>query len=290
MLISGLLLFVVAGVLLLDWGIARMYRYQKKIHRKTPERYTIPFEEVWIPTEKGKRLYGWWMPAGEGAPVLVLVHGWGRNLERMMPYIRTLHPLGYSLLAFDARNHGSSSPEKYPTVWTFTQDTNAVVEYLLAEELAEPGRLGVLGLSVGGGAAINASARDSRIKSVITVGAISHPVRVMQAAFAEKHIPTVVGNFFLFYMRLRFGLDFEAIAPVNNISRSQAAIFLIHGDQDETIALAQAKSLYQAGNQEQVHLWVVPGKGHSDCHTHPQFWEKVGEFLAETLPGASPTT
>ncbi len=288
MLLPGLLLFVVAGVLFLDWGVTRMYRYQKVTHRKTPERYAIPFEEVWIPTEKGKRLYGWWMPAGEGAPVLVLVHGWGRNLARMMPYIRALHPMGYSLLAFDARNHGSSSPEKHPTVWTFSQDTNAAVTYLLEQGLAEPDRVGVIGLSVGGGAAINASARDHRIKSVVTVGAISHPVRVMQAAFEKQHVPTVVGNFLLGYMRLRFGLDFDAIAPVNNIRRSQASILLIHGDQDETIALAQAEALYQAGDKERVRLWVVPGKGHSDCHAHPQFWEKVGEFLAATLPGATP--
>ncbi len=282
----GLLLALVASILLLDWGIGRMYRYRKATHRQSPARYQIPFEDVWIPTEGGKRLYGWWMPAGEGASALVLVHGWGRNLERMIPYIRALHPLGYNLLAFDARNHGQSSPEKYPTVWTFSQDTVAAVAYLVEERLAEPGHIGVIGLSVGGGAAINASALDHRIASVVTVGAISHPVAVMQAGFEKMRVPSLVGRFLLAYMRLRFRLDFDAIAPANNIRRSQASIFLIHGNQDETIPLKQAKALYQAADKARAQLWVVPEKGHSNCHTHDAFRGKVQEFLATTLPHA----
>lgn len=278
------IVLVLSGVFALDWGVRRMYRYPRKPHRKTPAQYDIPFEEIWIPTEKGKRLYGWWMPGKPGAPVLVLVHGWGRNVERMLPAIRALHPRGYSLLAFDARNHGSSSPEKYVTVWTFSQDTAAAVRYLLAQGLAEPGRVGVAGLSVGGGAAINASALEPAIAAVVTVGAISHPVAVMQAEFQKRHVPDAAGRFLLAYMRLRFGLDFDAIAPVNNIRRSQAAIFLIHGDQDVVVALEQAQALLEAGDPQRVRLWVVPGKGHSDCHTHPAFWDKVHAFLAEVWP------
>jgi len=30
--------------------------------------------------------------------------------------------------------------------------------------------------------------------------------------------------------------------------------------------------------------WVMPGKDHSDCDTHSQFWKKVGAFLQVTLP------
>ncbi len=270
-------------VLALDFVVERMYRYERRPHRATPAKFGLPFEEVHFPTEKGGQLYGWWIPASPNAPTLILVHGWGRNAERMMPYIRKLHPAGYNLLAFDARNHGSSTPQKHPTVWTFTQDILATVDFLVTSGRADPGRIGVIGLSVGGGAAINASALDDRIRSVITVGAFSHPVEVMTLEFQKHGVPSFVAWLLFRYMRLRFGLDFDRIAPIHHIARSQASILLIHGDRDATIPLAQGQALAEAGDPGRTRLWIVPGKGHSNCNAHPEFWERVEFFLRETL-------
>ena len=74
------------------------------------------------------------------------------------------------------------------------------------------------------------------------------------------------------------------IAPVNNIPNDEAEIFIIHGYDDETVPLQQGRALEAAGKKEKTHLWIVPGKGHSDCDTHPQFWEQVSTFLHRTLP------
>ncbi|RME61110.1 MAG: alpha/beta fold hydrolase [Caldilineae bacterium] len=278
-----ILLALVLAVLALDQLVGRMYSPERTPHPITPEAEGISFQEVRIPAAEGGRLYGWWMPATPDAPTLILVHGWSRNLARMMAYIRVLHPEGYNLLAFDARSHGSSSPVKHPTVATFAEDILAVVDFLDRSGRAAGG-LGVIGLSVGGGAAIDAAGWDPRIASVVTVGAISHPVAVMRHEFQKRRAPGFVAAALLGYMRLRFGLDFDRIAPVNNIANAEADILLIHGEQDKTIPLEQGRALAAAGRAGKVELWIVPGKGHSDCHTHPQFWEKVRSFLARTLP------
>ena len=275
---------VIILVYSLDQLIERMYRYEKKKHHSTPEKYQIPFDEVRIPASGNAYLYGWWIPASPGAPTLVLVHGWGRNLNRMMLYIQKLHPMGYNLLAFDARNHGSSSPVKHPSVITFSEDTLAAVDFVAKSGLTSSHSIGVIGLSVGGGAAINAACGDQRIKSVITVGAISHPVEVMNFEFQKRRVPAFVARILLTYMRFRFRLNFDKIAPVNNISNAEAEIFLIHGDDDKTVPLEQGQALKAAGKKEKMHLWIVPGKGHSDCDTHPQFWDQVSAFLHRTLP------
>lgn len=267
----------------IDQLIDRMYRYEKKTHLVTPEKYKILFDEIRIPSVKDTQLYGWWIPTSPDAPTLILLHGWGRNLARMMPYIQKLHPLGYNLLTFDARNHGSSSPEKHPTVGSFSEDTLAAVDFLAKSDLTSSDSIGVLGLSIGGGAAINAAGWDARINSVVTVGAISHPVAVMNYEFQKRHIPNSMAKVILGYMRLRFRLDFDKIAPVKNITQTNAAFLLIHGDEDETVPLAQGQALAEAGNPTQTSLWVVPGKGHSNCHNHPKFWEKVDTFLQATL-------
>ncbi len=278
-------IFIVLILLIIsiDQLIERMYRYEKKIHHVTPEKYKLSYDEIRIPSVKDSQLYGWWIPASPDAPTLILLHGWGRNLARVMPYIRKLHPLGYNLLAFDARNHGSSTAVKHPTVGTFSEDILAAVDFLDKTGMTSSDSIGILGLSIGGGAAINAAGWDDRIKSVVTIGALSHPVAVMNYEFQKRHIPKFIAKAILVYMRFRFRLDFDKIAPVKNIIQTNAAILLIHGDEDETVPLAQGQTLAEAGNPTQTRLWIVPGKGHSNCHNHPQFWEIVETFLHETL-------
>jgi len=281
----GILVVLVLLFTLLDNLINQMYQNKKIIHQVTPGKFNIPFEEVHIPIGKSGQLYGWWIPNSPNAPTLILIHGWGRNLARTMPYIRELHPMGYNLLAFDARNHGSSTSEKNPTVWTFTKDICAAVNFIAENGLMSSSRIGVIGLSVGGGAAINAAALDQRIQSIVTVGAFSHPIELMKLEFQEKHIPyfPLAWGFFK-YLGFRLKINFNQIAPVNNIQSAEANIFLIHGDEDTTVPLEQGKALYKTGNPETTRLWIVSGKGHSNCHDHPQFWLKIEEFLRNTNP------
>lgn len=266
----------------LDSLIDRMYAYEIVPHQVTPEKYNISFQEVLIPANDGGTLYGWHIPASPNAPTIIFLHGWSRNLSRTLPYIQALHPLGYNLLAFDTRNHGSSSAVERPTVGTFAQDVVSVVKFLRQQGSTKP--IGALGLSVGGGGVINAAGWDDQIRSIITIGAISHPKAVMKFEFHKRHIPDFLASLLFGYMRRQYGLDFDAIAPVNNIRKSQAEFLLIHGEQDETVPVEQARALFEAGNPEKTHLWVIPEKGHSNCHTYPQFFDKVREFLEKTLP------
>ncbi len=273
---------IVIIAFLFDRGIEKMYAYKIKPHRNTPAKFEIPFEEIQIPAKDGGSLYGWWIPALPDAPTLILIHGWSRNVERMMVYIRELHPQGYNLLVFDARNHGSSTHIKHPTVASFTEDVLSAVDYLKAKKKVTSPRIGLIGLSIGGGASIAAAGQDERIQAAVTVGALSHPIRVMRAQFEERHVPQFIGTLLFGYMRLRYKIDFEKISPVNHIPNAKAKIMLIHGENDETIPLSQADDLL-AANPEKTQLWVVPEKGHSDCHFHPEFWERVSLFLKENL-------
>ena len=220
----SILVVIIIFVILLDRFIARMYRNPQKSHQATPVQYNIAFKEVRIPHSKRSQLYGWWISASPSAPTIILVHGWGRNLSRMLQYIVHLYPLGYNLLAFDACNHGSSSSEKHPTVGTFSEDTLAAINFIVKSGLVSSSDFGIIGLSIGGGAAINAASSDKRVKGVITVGALSHPMDVMKLEFQKRNIPNFIPRWLFRYIQLRFGIDFNRIAPVNNISRANADI------------------------------------------------------------------
>ena len=95
MTVAGILPALMVVAVLLDLLVRRIFRFPKTPHEVTPEAAGISFEEVRFPTREGRELFGWWVPAGaggsEGAPTVILVHGWGRNLARMTRYFEELH-------------------------------------------------------------------------------------------------------------------------------------------------------------------------------------------------------
>ena len=264
------------------------YKNSSKPHHFTPKKFNIAFDEITFPTKNHRQLYGWWIGAhtesAATSPTLIMVHGWNRNVERMLPYIEKLQPEGYNLLVFDSRNHGSSDTDGYSSMLKFAEDIMAAIDFIKHKPCAHPDRIGVIGLSIGGAASIYASAHDDRIKSVITVGAFAHPVDIMKPEFENRHIPYFpLVWLFLKYVQFRIGASFNAIAPVNNINNSQASVMLIHGTEDVVVQMEQAVQLKSAGNPKKVRLWAVPGKGHSDCHKHSEFWGNVKGFLKKNL-------
>lgn len=282
--VSGFIgVVILAGIFVIYYGLNHVYENQRTPHRNTPAKYDIAFEEVHIPTSKNLNLYGWLVRGKPEMPVLILVHGWNRNLERMMVYIRRLHERGYNLLAFDSRNHGSSDPDEYSSMLKFSEDILAVVDYLERAKIADH-PLGIIGLSIGGAASVYAASLDSRLKAVMTVGAFAHPRNIMNLEFKRRHIPYYPLAWLIFRtMERRIGRTFASFAPVRNIKNAVADFLLVHGEDDATVPVEQAYILKKAADPKRVQLWVIPGMGHSDCHHAPRFWQRTDEFFRRAL-------
>jgi dipeptidyl aminopeptidase/acylaminoacyl peptidase len=252
--------------------------------RRTPDRLGLAYEEVHFPTVRGRTLHGWWIPAAgnDPRPLVVLVHGWGRNAERMLPYMSALHRLGANLLAFDARHHGVSDRDGYASMPKFSEDIRASIDFATARRRVDSTRVAVLGLSVGGAAAIHAAAHDPRIRAVVTAGAFADP---RDAMVTLGRWSWVVGPALPLAFRVgewRIGARFAEIAPEAVIVRASARFFIVHGDADAVVPVSHASRL-QAAAPNHCELWIMPGRGHSDTHLEAGFPERLASFLRTTL-------
>jgi len=263
--------------------ILKAFKNPVRSHDKTPEDISIPFKEIRIPTNNNCSLYGWWIPGKENAPLLILVHGWGRNAGRMMPYIEKFHKAGFNLVAFDSRNHGSSDADQHSTMLKFAEDIHSTIEYAADNGWLKNEKAGLVGLSIGGAASIYAAAHDERVKAVITVGAFAEPQSVMKKQLEDRYIPTPIIWASIKYIQYKVGFKFSDIAPVNHIQNAVADFLLIHGEKDLTVPLEQVEKLYKKGPSGKVELWKMPNRGHSDCHFEIGFWDKTIEFLQTKL-------
>jgi pimeloyl-ACP methyl ester carboxylesterase len=280
-------IYIIAGIILILivlFGLMiKGYRNSPRPHRISPGNFDISCEEVRFPTQNNRMLYGWWIPVNrecdEKYPTVILVHGWNRNLERLVPYIKRLYGKGYNLLAFDSRNHGSSDSDGYSSMLKFAEDIFASIDFLKNKPCADSNEVGVIGLSIGGAASIYASAHDNRIKKVITVGAFANPKDIMAFEFKKRNVPYPLVLLFLKFVQFRIKVSFDEIAPVNNIDKSGADILLIHGTDDQVVPYGEAEKLLNAAGKGKVQLLTLPGSEHSNCHEHPDFWGKVENFL-----------
>lgn len=127
-----------------------------------------------------------------------------------------------------------------------------------------PQALGVIGHSVGAGAALLTASRLSSIRVVVSLAAFAHPARMMRRWLAAKRIPHwPLGAYILAYVQRVIGYRFDAIAPCNTIARIGCPVLIVHGEADETVPVSEAREIYAARRSEQVELLLIPGS-HDD--------------------------
>jgi len=127
----------------------------------------IPHQEVRIDASGGRELSAWWVPSRNGAAVLV-GHGSGGSRERVMEEIRMLARHGYGVLAFDLFGNGESSGHSNGLGDNAQPAVDAALDWV---EARNPGPIAAFGSSLGGEVLLEATARDPRLRAVVSDGA-----------------------------------------------------------------------------------------------------------------------
>lgn len=144
-------------------------------------------------------------------------------------------------------------------------------------------RIGLLGHSRGGGAAVLAAARPEwrdRVKALVTWAAVAtfdrYTPEQKEAWRRDGELPVVnsrtgqelsLGVELLDDLLLNAAdLDIQAAA-----SRVAAPWLIVHGEADETVPVAEGDRLYELaqGPKKQVELLRIPGAGHTLGASHP---------------------
>lgn len=246
------------------WLVRHAFRVPRHPEHGTPADVGLPFETIRFPTQRGRNLFGWFIPSprkGE-QPAIALVHGWGGNAEFMLPLAPVLHEAGWGLLLFDARCHGRSDNDDFASMPRFAEDLENAVEWLKGRPEVNPACIGLLGHSVGAAASLLLASRRDDIAAVVSLAAFAHPGEVMRQMMAANHVPYwLVGRWVLRYVEKAIGVRFEAIAPRNTIIQVKCPVLLVHGEQDLTIPVRDAHELF-AHASSRAELLVVPGATH----------------------------
>ena len=212
-------------------------------------------DEVWIDfssnvTQAPARLHGLWLaadgPRTEQAPVLLYLHGARWNVAGSAPRMRRMQELGFSVLAIDYRGFGKSTAG-LPSEASAGEDARAAWDWLAAKYPDRPRY--IFGHSLGGAIAIDLAAQVQDERGTIVEGTFSSiPDLAETMKWGWMHGSWLPGA--LITQR------FESVAKVAKIN---SPLLVVHGDNDNLIASALGRKLYDAAQGPKQFLLVQGG-------------------------------
>lgn len=223
---------------------------------------TVP---VSFRTADGLTLRGWFVPAAKDRAA-VLVHGKDTNRlagDHALRVARWLREAGYSLLLFDMRGHGESEGDRFSLGQHERKDVAAAVDLLVGFGFP-PGRIVLVGESMGAGVAIQAVAVRPDVAAVVADSAYADgPAIVGEAGPGETGLPDWYTAAIVTAAKVLFGLDASAVDPAAVVRANPQVPFLfIHCEGDTLIDPHHARDLRAASANPDSRLWMAGDCGH----------------------------
>jgi pimeloyl-ACP methyl ester carboxylesterase len=216
----------------------------------------------------------WWQPpphwsaGASGAPVVLMLHGNGENLETMRRsgLFTDFARLGAGVLAIDYPGYGRSGGVP-------SEASNVAAAEAAWQWLGEhaPGPRVLAGWSLGAAVAAQVAARHREDTAALIL--MSGWDRLVEVA--SLHFPRWI---------------VAAALPEHYDSAAAAAevacpALVIHGEGDDLVPVARGRALFAALPQPKQWL-EVRGAGHNDLLARPEVWQAIGDVLARVrLPG-----
>jgi pimeloyl-ACP methyl ester carboxylesterase len=198
-LLPILLLVVLAAAGLSAWLVYSATRPPRRAHLVTPEKFLRlsdrglrATEETWQ-NRDGTRARGWLIRGTEGAPAVLLLHGYGADRSWLLNLgVKINETTNMTVLLPDLRGHGQEPPVAFSSFgWAESEDALAALEYLrgLKSPQGRPlagAALGVYGAEVGAYSALSAARRDPAVRAVALDSVPDSPDHVLAGAVRER--------------------------------------------------------------------------------------------------------
>jgi dipeptidyl aminopeptidase/acylaminoacyl peptidase len=231
------------------------------------------------------------LPPGKtakGLPAVVLPHGgpsardeWGFDWLAQFLAAR-----GYAVLQPEYRGSAGFgdawlNENGFKNWRTSIGDITASAKWLVAQGIADPHRLAIVGWSYGGYAALQSAVTEPALyKAVVAIA----PVTDLQMAKDEARN---FANYDLIQKEIGSGPHIAEGSPLKHAAAISAPVLLVHGTMDNTVRYAESKEMDAAlkAAGKQTELVTFKGLDHqlNDADARAAMLTKIGELLDGTI-------
>lgn len=250
---------------------------------ETPAERGLPYEDIAFTTSDGLTLRGWYI-ASQNRAAVILLHEMASNRLATLDEAEMFARQGYGVLMMDIRTHGESDGTVLPFGGPEAEDVRAAAAYLRARTEVDPGRIGVMGFSLGAQVGLLGAALTPETGAVAadSPGATTFEDWPPARRLGDwLYVPYDL-MFFNVYLKWHSGVAQpmsvrEALGDI-----APRPVFLLGGDHGRS----GLEHLFAAA-QEPKQLWIIPDTLHTEgLSTHPQEYEArvIGFFDEALLP------
>jgi fermentation-respiration switch protein FrsA (DUF1100 family) len=239
--------------------------------------------DVEFESGSGSKLRGWLIPGRKGAGAVVLAHGFRCDRRQMLGRASFLSEAGYGALLFDFQAHGESPGKQITIGHLESRDAQAAVEFMKKNCPGE--KLGVIGISMGGAAAVLASPAlevDAMVLEEVYPDIERATANRMERYFgAWAH---GLGRLLIMQLPLRAGIEKEALRPIDRVGAIKVPKLFIAGAKDLHTKLNESRELFAAA-AEPKEFWLVEEAAHVDVHQmlKEEYERRILDFFEKRL-------
>ncbi len=258
-------------------------------------------EERQFRISDGTLVHGWLIrdPATSGPqPLLLDIHGgphnaWNAAADPVHVYHQELAARGWAILLLNPRASDGYGEQFFNAAlggWgrADAKDFLEPIDALVAEGLADPGRLAVAGYSYGGFMTCYLTSRDDRFAAAVAGGLISDLVSMAGTSDAGHHLSDLELG----------GLPFAdpdayaAMSPLTQVTQVRTPTLIVHGAADVRCPIGQAEQWHTALRERGVptrmvlypdasHLFILDGKPSHRIDFNQRVVDWVGQYAGD---------
>lgn len=222
-------------------------------YNTTPGDFGLIFEAVQFPSRVDcKRISAWYIPCPGADRAIILVHGRDASKQnaisgRISQLAADLNRIGIAVLMIDLRGHGESEGTRYTFGFHERRDVLGAVDFLLGHGFS-PGKIGALGISLGGAAVIYAAVEEPAIGAVIVESTFADINLLIKPNWRpESGLPMFFLPGVFMMWQLLIGFDLKKVKPAMLLAHiAPRPILILHSNSDEVVDSSHARTLKAA--------------------------------------------
>lgn len=239
--VAGILSCVYVAIVILVYLLqSRLIYFPSRSIDVTPQQVNLSYEDVWLQTQDGDRIHGWYVPKNKARLTVLMLHGNGGNISHRLQTLTMLNTIGVNTLIIDYRGYGHS--EGKPSEQATYLDAMAAWEYLTQKQ-TRPDSIVIFGRSLGGAIAVWL-ANEVRPRGLILESTFTSIVDM-----AQHHYP---------FLPVRYisTFSYDSMAIADNIP---GPTFVLHSRADEIVPFDLGMKLYKALSGKKYFLEIQGG-------------------------------
>lgn len=285
LIISGILLFLAAAVLLIAYICFRMaffavrkektdpeyidlpagkaYEpYHEAMTRWTKELRALPKEHVTVRSFDGLTLHGDFYEYAPGAPMEIMFHGYRGTAERdLSGGVHRAFSLGRSVLLVDQRCSGQS--EGNVITFGIREHRDCLVWADFAAKRFPDRKIILTGISMGASTVLLTADKDlpANVIGILADCGFNSAKDIIQKVIGQMKLPRISYVFVKLGAKLFGHFDPDETSPEEAVKHAKVPVIFYHGEGDDFVPCEMSRVLYEACSSRKK-LVTVPGAGH----------------------------